>query len=178
MILITIHWLGVVGWLVALVITLGQTVGCWGGRAWRVKGGRPEELSRRGNLKNWRNIKAKGVAKRKSRRVVDDDAVYEIPVITSRNLRSLIMKGGSGGEIKEGLTSTKDWDYFTRKNNNMTTGNRLIAHTLVEREKRNQTIFPSVRCEIIDDTLEIKNEIKTNVKENTYRLLSVKKWRY
>ena len=60
----------------------------------------------------------------------------------------------------------------------MTTCNILIVHTLVEREKRNQTIFPSIRCEIIDDTLEIENEIKTNVKENTYRLLSVKKWRY
>ena len=57
----------------------------------------------------------------------------------------------------------------------MITGNRLIVHTLAEREKRKKTAFTSVRCEIKDDTLEVENEIKTKVTENTYRLLSVKK---
>ena len=56
----------------------------------------------------------------------------------------------------------------------MTTGNRLIVHTLAEREKRNKTAFTAVRYEIKDDTLEVENEIETKVTENTYRLLSVK----
>ena len=42
------------------------------------------------------------------------------------------MKGFRGGEIKESLSLTTDWDYFPSKNNNLTTGNRLNAHTLVE----------------------------------------------
>ena len=57
----------------------------------------------------------------------------------------------------------------------MTTGNRLNLHTLAEREKRNKTVFTSVRCEIIYDILEVENEIETKVAENSYRLLSVKK---
>ena len=64
----------------------------------------------------------------KSRRVVGDGVVNEIPVTTSRNLRSLIMKGGSGD-------LTTDWDYFPSKNNNMATCNRLIMHTPAERKK-------------------------------------------
>ena len=83
------------------------------------------------------------------------------------------MKGGCGGEIKEGLTT--EWDYFPSEYNKMTTGNRLIVHTLAEREKRNKTAFTSVRCEIKDDTFEVENEIETKVTENTYRLISVKK---
>ena len=97
-ILTLILQLMVMGWLVVLVIMLGQTVGCWllgGGGAWRIEGGRPEELSQRRNLKRAEKHKCRGggVAKRKTRRVVGDDVVNEIPVITSRNLRSLILKG-------------------------------------------------------------------------------------
>ena len=82
------------------------------------------------------------------------------------------MKGGQGGLIKEGLIA--EWDYFPSEYNKMTTGNRLIVHTLAEREKRNKTAFTSVSCEIKDDTFEVENEIETKVTENTYRLLSVK----
>ena len=37
-----IHWLIIVGWLVALMISLGQSVGCWKGRVWSSERGRPE----------------------------------------------------------------------------------------------------------------------------------------
>ena len=89
----------------------------------------------------------------------------------TKSLRQLLLKGGQGGLIKEGLTT--EWDYFPSEK--MTTGNRLKVHTLAEREKRNKTAFISVRCEIKDDELEIENEIATKVTENTYRLISVKK---
>ena len=86
------------------------------------------------------------------------------------------MKGGRGGEIKEGLTT--EWDYFRSEYNKLTTVNRLIVHTLAEREKRNKTAFTSVRCEIKDDTFEVENEIERKVTENTYRLISVKNLRH
>ena len=82
------------------------------------------------------------------------------------------MKGSQSEVIKDGLTT--EWDYFPSEKNKMTTGNRLIVHTLAEREKRNKTAFTAVRYEIKDDTLEIENEIETKVTKNTYRLLSVK----
>ena len=56
-----------------------------------------------------------GVAKRKSRRVVGDDVVIEIPKTVSKSLRQLLMKGGQGGLIKEGLTT--EWDYFPSEKN-------------------------------------------------------------
>ena len=124
-----------------------------------------EEVARKNypsveTFKKRRRIKQRGggvggVAKRKSRRVVGDDVVKEIPKIVTKSLRQLLMKGGPGGEIKEGLTT--EWDYFPREYNKMTTGNRLIVHTLAEREKRNKTAFTSVRWEIKDDTFEVED---------------------
>ena len=52
----------------------------------------------------------------------------------------------------------------------MTAGNRLIVHTLVEKERKRKKAFTSARCEIIDDTLEVENEIETKMTENTYQM--------
>ena len=80
-----------------------------------------EEVARKNypsveTFKKKRRRKPKGeVAKRKSRRVVGDDVVKEISKIVTKSMRQLLMKGGCGDEIKEGLTT--EWDYFPSEYN-------------------------------------------------------------
>ena len=104
-----------------------------------------------------RKIKPKGLKhSRLSRRQSGKDVVVEDQKVSSdsRNLKSLITKGGKGGRIK--VTESNRWEYFPESNNKKST---ITLPTIEEREERNKDAFVSV------SRVKEENNLISNVKE-------------
>ena len=122
--------------------------------------------------KKTRNIRPKGVEqpKRVSRRGARDVLAKEIAGKESRELKSLLKTGGSGGQKRLYRPDKSKWNLNAKEN--LTT---LNLPTRLERERLNRKAFASV-SEIVNTSVDDEEVIEEdNKKQGTHHICNIKK---
>ena len=127
------------------------------------------------SIKKTRNIRSKGVQqpKRVSRSGAKEDAlVDEIAGKESRELKSLLKTGGSGGNQRPEIPDKIKWNLYAKENN----GTTIMLPTRLERERQNEKAFASVSEieNISDDEDEVIQEDK-KIRRGTRHICNLNK---
>ena len=121
--------------------------------------------------KKTRKIRPKGVEqpKRVSRRGAEDIIAEEIAGKKSRELKSLLKTGGSGGKLRPNKPDKSKWNLHAKEN--ITTINLPIR---LERERLNRKAFPSV-SEIVNTSVDGDEEVieEDNKKQSTHHICNI-----
>ena len=121
------------------------------------------------------DIRPRGVEqpKRVSRRGAKDVALEEdIAGKESRELKSLLKTGGSGGDQRPEIPDKSKWNLYAKENN----GTTIMLPTRLERERQNEKSFASVSEieNISDDYDKVIQEYK-NIRRGTHHICNLNK---